>query len=150
METKVCKTCRDEKSISEFHISSRKNNIMHPDCKECSAKYAREYRQSRRDYVAEYKMNKGCELCGFKAIASCQLDLHHVDPSTETYKGSHKSYDAGWSLERIDKELAKCLVVCKNCHALENYNEGHWKNKYTDISMRQSSAQSELHLKLTV
>lgn len=137
METKVCKTCKVEKDISEYNVSSRKKNmILHHDCKECTAKYARDYRQSRRDYVSEYKLKRGCMLCGFIAKHTCQLDLHHVDPSTKTYKGDHKSYDAGWSLERIDAELEKCIVICKNCHALENYNEGHWRNKYTDISMR--------------
>lgn len=134
--TKVCSKCGAEKPISECHVSNGRTGALHSDCRECCAKFAREYRQGRRDYVAEYKLEKGCELCGFKAVNTCQLDLHHVDPSTKTYKGSHKSYDAGWSLERIDKELEKCIVVCKNCHALENYNEGHWRNKYTDISMR--------------
>ena len=136
METKVCKECKVEYPISNYHVSNKRSGVLHPTCKECSAKYAREYRQSRRDYVAEYKMKKGCEMCGFKAEHSCQLDLHHKDPSTKTYKGSHKSYDAGWSLERIDAELEKCLVVCKNCHALEGHREGHWRNKHTDISMR--------------
>lgn len=141
MELKVCKECGKELPLSEYHTSNGKTGVLHPTCKSCSAKYARDYRQSRRDYVAEYKLSKGCEICGFKAVASCQLDLHHINPEDKTYKGSHKSYDAGWSLERIDAEIAKCLVVCKNCHALETHNEGHWKNPTTDISMRQSSAQ---------
>jgi len=139
--TKVCKECGLEKDLGEYHVSSNKTGVLHPTCKACSAKYAREYRQSRRDFVAQYKLEKGCELWGFKAEHQCQLDLHHIDPSTKTYKGSHKSYDAGWSLERIVEEIKKCLVVCKNCHALENHKEGHWRNSHTDISMRQSSAQ---------
>ena len=146
MKKKVCKECGIEKPISEYHVSSKVSGVLHPSCKDCSAKYAREYRQSRRDYVAEYKMSKGCELCGFIAENSCQLDLHHINPDEKTYKGSHKSYDAGWSLERINLELAKCLVVCKNCHALETHKLGHWKNPTTDISMRQSSTQQELYL----
>lgn len=87
-------------------------------------------------------MAKGCELCGFQATHHCQLDLDHINPATKTYKGNHKAYDAGWSWKRIEEELAKCTVLCKNCHALRTYEEGHWKNEYTDISMRQSSAQS--------
>jgi len=141
MSTKVCKSCGVEKPIEEFNINTKKYKNRHSDCKDCTAKFAREYRQSRRDYVAEYKISKGCELCGFVAEHSCQLDLHHIDPSTKTYKGSHKSYDAGWSLERIDNELKKCIVVCKNCHALESHNSGHWRNEFTDISMRQSRPQ---------
>lgn len=141
METKVCKRCKEDKPTSEYHVSNKKTGVLQPYCKECSAANAREYRQKNRDYVAKYKMSKGCEICGFQPEHSCQLDLHHIDPSTKTYKGSHKSYDAGWSKKRIDAEIGKCLVVCKNCHALESQKLGHWKNPTTCIDMRQSSAQ---------
>ena len=137
----MCKRCTEEKPISEYHYSNREKQIFQPYCKICSAVNAREYRQKNRDYVAKYKMSKGCEICGFKAEHHCQFDLHHVDPKTKSYKGSHKSYDAGWSRDRIDNEISKCMVVCKNCHALESHNQGHWRNSVTDISMRQSSAQ---------
>lgn len=143
METKICKECGKELPLSMFHTSTKGKNgsILHPQCKDCTAKYSRDYRQSRRDYVAKIKLGRGCEICGFKAEFSCQLDLHHVNPEDKTYKGSSKSYDAGWSTERIDAEIAKCIVVCKNCHALETHNGGHWRNPTVDISMRQSSAQ---------
>lgn len=140
MKTKVCKECKKELPVSEFHNSS-KSGILNPRCKKCAAKRQREYRQSRRDYVSKYKLSVGCQICGFIPEHSCQLDLHHINPDDKTYKGCSKSYDAGWSKERIDNEISKCLVVCKNCHALESYKQGHWKNTATDISMRQSSAQ---------
>lgn len=108
----------------------------------CSRERARSFRQESRNKVAEYKLAKGCEVCGFKAVHTCQLDLDHREPENKTYKGSHKAYDAGWSWKRIEAELAKCTVTCKNCHALRTQLEGHWKNEYTDISMRQSSAQT--------
>lgn len=136
-----CKKCNQDKLESEFYNRGGSRKGRQNMCRECSARIAREYRQAQRDKVAQYKMAKGCELCSFKAVIPAQLDLDHVDPSTKTYKGSHKSYDAGWSWERIEAELAKCQVVCKNCHALRTHEEGHWKNPTTDIQMRQSSAQ---------
>jgi hypothetical protein len=136
METKVCKGCKESKPLSEYHVSNGKTGVLHVRCKQCAAKYAREYRQKNRDYVGRYKMSKGCEICGFQPEHSCQLDLHHINPEEKTYKGSHKSYDAGWSKERIDREIARCLVVCKNCHALESHKLGHWKNPTTCIDMR--------------
>lgn len=136
METKVCTRCKEDKPVSDYHCINKKTGYMNPKCKVCSAVEARGYRQANRDYVAAYKLSKGCEVCGFEVVHHCQLDLHHIDPSTKTYKGSHKSYDAGWSKVRIDAELKKCIVICKNCHALETQNEGHWKNPVTDINMR--------------
>lgn len=140
-----CRTCLEQKPEQDFFYRGGNRKGRQADCNACSRKRAREYRQEQRDKVASYKLSKGCEECDFKAQHSCQLDLDHVDPSTKTYKGSHKAYDAGWSWKRIENELAKCRVLCKNCHSLRTHNEGHWKNKHTDISMRQSSAQSESH-----
>lgn len=140
--TRECRTCLNEQPEENFFDRGGGRNGLQADCMECSRKRARDYRQIQRDKVGIYKMEKGCEVCGFKAKHPCQLDLDHIDPSTKTYKGSHKSYDAGWSWTRIEQELAKCVVTCKNCHSLRTYEEGHWENKHTSIRMRQSSAQS--------
>ena len=137
-----CRVCLEEKPEESFFYRGGGRTGLQADCMECSRKRARDYRQGIRDKVGKYKMDKGCEVCGFKAEHPCQLDLDHIDPSTKTYKGSHKSYDAGWSWERVEKELALCVVTCKNCHSLRTYLEGHWENEHTSIRMRQSSAQT--------
>lgn len=137
-----CRTCLETKPEDDFFYRGGKRKGLQADCKECSRKRAREYRQKTRDKVGAYKMNKGCQKCGFKAEHPCQLDLDHIDPAAKTYKGAHKSYDAGWSWERVERELALCKVLCKNCHSLRTYREGHWENEHTSIRMRQSSAQT--------
>jgi len=142
MNKRQCRTCLGHKNEEEFFYRGGSRKGLQADCKECSRARARNYRQEQRNRVSAYKLSKGCEVCGFQAEHSCQLDLDHTDPKTKTYRGSHKSYDAGWSWSRIEQELAKCVVTCKNCHALRTYEEGHWKNKHTDIHMRQSSAQT--------
>lgn len=136
MTLRKCRTCLEERPEHYFFDRGGKRTGLQADCMECSRKRARDYRQVQRDKVGAYKMAKGCEVCGFKAKHPCQLDLDHIDPSTKTYKGSHKSYDAGWSWTRIEQELAKCVVTCKNCHSLRTFEEGHWENKHTSIRMR--------------
>lgn len=138
----LCRTCNQDLPEGDFFYRGGGRTGAQADCKECSRKRARDYRQKQRDRVSKYKLEKGCEVCGFKAEHSCQLDLDHQEPKEKTYKGSHKAYDAGWSWKRIEQELAKCIVTCKNCHALRTYNHGHWENKHTSIRMRQSSAQT--------
>lgn len=133
---KQCRTCGEHLSIDNFEYRGGDRKGLQADCKECSRKRAREYRQHSRNVVGRWKLRKGCQVCGFKAEHPCQLDLDHIDPSTKTYKGSHKSFDAGWSMERIKAELAKCVVTCKNCHSLRTYKERHWENTYTTIRMR--------------
>jgi hypothetical protein len=136
MKQLSCRVCLEEKPEENFFYRGGGRMGLQTECKECSRKRARDYRQVNRDKVSIYKLDLGCEVCGFKAKNSCQLDLDHRDPSTKTYKGSHKSYDAGWSWIRIEQELAKCIVTCKNCHVLRTHEEGHWKNVHTSISMR--------------
>lgn len=133
---KLCSQCKEDKPITDFCYRGGGRKGLQPYCKECSRKLARDYKQSMRDYVGAYKMQKGCEVCGFKAQHPCQLDLDHIDPATKTYRGKHSAYDAGWSKERIDAELAKCTVTCKNCHSLRTYEERHWENEYTKVRMR--------------
>lgn len=137
-----CRTCNEDLPEEYFFYRGGGRNGLQADCIYCSRKRAREYRQSMRDKVSEYKMSIGCECCGFKPEHSCQLDLDHLKPKTKTYKGAHKAYDAGWSWNRIERELKLCQVLCKNCHALRTQKEGHWKSSVTQVRMRQSSAQS--------
>ena len=137
-----CRTCLEELPEDAFFYRGGGRKGQQADCMECSRKHARDFRQHTRNVVGRWKLWKGCQVCGFKAEHPCQLDLDHTDPSTKTYKGSHKAYDAGWSMDRVKSELSKCVVTCKNCHSLRTHLEGHWRNIHTDIHMRQSSAQS--------
>jgi hypothetical protein len=61
--------------------------------------------------LAELKAG-GCELCGYNR---CQraLTFHHLDPTTKRFHiaGNHtRKPDA------IRAEVAKCVLVCENCH----------------------------------
>lgn len=78
---------------------------------------------NRKQYIMEYKINKGCEICGYNKNAAA-LSFDHIDPSTKyrTKSGKvlhpsdlfkdHKEY----SMKVINDEIAKCRVLCANCH----------------------------------
>lgn len=77
----------------------------------------------RRDKIAKdvdnFKSEMGCKRCGEKHPAV--LDCHHRDPKIKYGKVSqlinHKSY------RRVFEEIAKCDVLCANCHRLEHWEE---------------------------
>ena len=131
-----CRLCNIEKHEDDFRLRGGDRSGLQADCTECTNRRAREYRQQTRDRVGLYKLGKGCECCGFQPVHSCQLDLDHLDPKTKTYAGKHSAYDAGWSWERVELELSRCQVLCKNCHALRTHEEQHWKNSATTVRMR--------------
>ena len=58
----------------------------------------------------EYKGGK-CRLCDYSKYAR-SLDLHHV--GKKAFGLSEKSYSLSWI--KIKEELARCILVCANCH----------------------------------
>ena len=69
--------------------------------------YDRKYVAARR---AAWFKDKICVKCG----TTENLENHHLDPSTKV-----ASCVWTWAIERRDAELAKCEVLCFDCHVLE-------------------------------
>ena len=60
-----------------------------------------------------FKATLSCEECG-ESHPDC-LDFHHKDPA-EKEMWLHQIGSRGWGRERILGEVAKCRVLCCNCH----------------------------------
>lgn len=66
------------------------------------------------DWLKEYKKSVVCEVCG-ENYAGC-LDFHHENPKVKI--GTVSDLVAkGYGKETILREIEKCMVLCKNCHA---------------------------------
>src|SRR2546425_4524317 len=50
------------------------------------------------------------------------LQFHHRDPKQKEFNVG-ESIRNGVSLEKLKSEIAKCDVLCANCHAIETQNE---------------------------
>lgn len=66
--------------------------------------YQREWCRKNR---AAFMAGKSCVKCG----ATESLEVDHIDPSTKIH---HAIWS--WSAERRAAELAKCQVLCTECH----------------------------------
>jgi 5-methylcytosine-specific restriction endonuclease McrA len=66
--------------------------------------YQRQWLAERR---AEWFNGKCCVLCS----STEGLELDHLDP---TKKISHRIWS--WSAQRREAELAKCRILCRQCH----------------------------------
>lgn len=68
--------------------------------------------------IAQYKRGKSCG-CGENHPAC--LDFHHVGDDKEiTVSNAVKD---GWSIERVMREIQKCILLCANCHRKLHYAE---------------------------
>lgn len=73
----------------------------------------------KRTYVEKKKLERGCKECGYDEF-SAPLSFHHRNPDEKTY-GVSELVHGGKSYEKIDNEIAKCDVVCANCHMVIEY-----------------------------
>lgn len=73
--------------------------------------YQRAWMAERR---AEFFKGKCCKVCG----KTDKLELDHVDPKQ---KVSHNIWS--WSDSRRNAELAKCQVLCFDCHKKKTIRE---------------------------
>lgn len=127
MKTQQCTKCNIVKPLIDYYKNSRRKNRHSSQCKSCAnistansrAKNPelytdkRElYRTQRREIFIKWKSSLGCCVCNEKE--SICLDLHHINSSQ---KEINLSKAIGGSWENIIKEVQKCRVVCKNCHA---------------------------------
>jgi len=69
--------------------------------------YKNRWAKARR---AEVMAGKSCVQCG----STERLEVDHIDPAQ---KESHRIWT--WSRERRDAELAKCQILCHECHKIK-------------------------------
>jgi transcription elongation factor Elf1 len=62
--------------------------------------------------MLEFRKN-GCLLCQEKA--SCCLVAHHINPEQKEFN-LRDARLGSLALERVAKELSKCVCLCENCH----------------------------------
>lgn len=68
----------------------------------------------KRIALGVYKVEKGCVDCGYNEDARA-LEFDHLPGSDKTRTVASLLY-ASWN--RVWEEIAKCEVVCANCHAI--------------------------------
>jgi hypothetical protein len=77
-------------------------------------------KRRNRIFVQEYKRSHPCIRCG--ESTPCCLDFHHVDPSKKIDVLTQMA-NRGFGIKRILEEIAKCVILCANCHRKEHSGE---------------------------
>lgn len=125
---KTCSTCGVEKPLDDFHKSAHHASGRQPACKACrcahqKARYeankpahratiaARQ--QSLSDFIDTFKLAP-CLDCG-ESYPPYVMDFDHRPGEVKLFAIS-KMRNQGQSKEKIVAEIAKCDLVCSNCH----------------------------------
>lgn len=93
-------------------------------------KIAKVYERKERlwEFYNKLKSTLECSQGGEKHPAT--LQFHHRDPQKKEFVLS-AAVREGYSVERIKREIAKCTVLCANCHAKLHYE---WAKKQKTLS----------------
>lgn len=130
MDTKICTKCEEGKALTDFALSSRSKDGRQQHCRTCNNKAGRKnylenkdryYRNAKkrdkemRERIRELK-SVPCADCGQKFDAVC-MDFDHLPDFEKSHNISYMiRHRMAW--EKIEAEIAKCEVVCSNCHRL--------------------------------
>lgn len=137
MEEKLCNGCQKSKPLTDDNFG-RRGNGWQARCKMCQGEYHKQHyidnmdaykdRAKQRNkeitdrvrqYIQEQK-DKPCQDCGVK-YPYYVMDFDHRP-------GSGKSFNIAQmarikpTLEKVQQEIAKCDIVCSNCHRIRTHN----------------------------
>lgn len=120
----ICMATKEwkEKNIDKLREYRRRwydNNADH-----AKAEVVRRKIEMRR-WLIELKSTLKCNKCGEKRIGC--LQFHHTDPSKKEINIA-AMIGNGWSKKRMIEEIAKCEVLCANCHM-----DLHWNERNADL-----------------
>jgi hypothetical protein len=121
--TKTCRTCAQTKSVSEFYKNKNTSDGYLNWCKPCTiARYktgVTERRNKLLAYIQAIKLERGCTDCGYNDHPSA-LEFDHLPGFVKEHRIATMS--GGPTKAKIDAEIAKCEVVCANCHRIRTAN----------------------------
>lgn len=71
------------------------------------------YKRQTAALATAIKRESGCRLCGEREVVC--LDFHHRDADEKDFTIGTASA-RGYARAKILEEIAKCVVICSNCH----------------------------------
>ena len=140
---KRCPRCGETKTYSEFHRSRRRRDGVQSICRSCRAfidheRYERRcggtrarrrlWERGRRDWLLTLKTGRPCADCA-RLFPPQVLQWDHLP-------GHPKLGDIStlnWlSRQQVLEEVAKCELVCANCHAIRTFERAGWALSWTE------------------
>jgi hypothetical protein len=131
--TKTCLSCEIEFKTRRSNKKFCSKQCQQKESRRRNKKYIREYHKQRagkykskkvsvlREHIREQKKKCECTDCGRKNWVIMEFD-HLRD---KLYNISDMAR-AGFTIEEIDAEIAKCEPVCCNCHRIRTAKRNGW------------------------
>ena len=142
MSRKTCTKCHLEKSSADFNFRNKEKEIRHSYCRECGKNYTRSHYKRRKSlYIKRNKKTqaekreivlqaktKPCHDCGIQ-YPYYVMDFDHRIAAEKKFS-LHRFFS--YTKKQILEEIAKCDVVCANCHRERTYQRLQKKRNMSD------------------
>jgi len=129
---KRCNHCTKYKPRNDFYRRierSKRGSGLQAHCKVCQAetmvkthKRWKDNRERMQDWIEDKYSGIPCMDCNivFKWVA---MDFDHRPEEIKSFCiGNHGSYKASpKAIAKVEKEIAKCDLVCSNCHRIRTW-----------------------------
>lgn len=86
--------------------------------------------RKRRKVLFVERFGGKCEICGYNKCVN-SLVFHHLDPILKEETPQKIIYNG--TVEKAEKELKKCILVCANCHGEIHSKEYNFDYRFKDI-----------------
>jgi len=134
---KRCPRCRQTKPHSEFHRHRSRRDGLQSVCKSCRKvldheQYQRQrgirtpsrtWERGRAAWLLSLKAGRPCTDCR-RTYAPQVMQWDHLPGSLKL--GNISTVLRGRSRQEILDEIAKCELVCTNCHAIRTFERAGW------------------------
>jgi hypothetical protein len=119
MAKRICRYCGVPKPLIEFEIANviKGKEYRRWKCDTCYVARKAERRREIRQWLNDLKGTMKCERCPVTDFRC--LDFHHHSDDKEFNIGNAVRF--GMARETILTEIAKCEVICSNCHRIETW-----------------------------
>lgn len=136
MATKRCGGCGRRKPLSAFYVKHPTRGTRQSYCITCFAERHKRYYQNNKRYYIEKKKRlratliadvnamkcRPCADCG-QVFPHYVMDFDHRDPTTKIECVARLV--AAGQRSQCFREIAKCDLVCANCHRIRTWNATH-------------------------
>jgi hypothetical protein len=119
---KICRYCGNSYPESDFGVAKTTENKVYrrQKCRYCYRKTKNVLKAKRREVIETTKEQQGCMRCGIRDPRV--LEFHHLDTTKKEFSIADYYYSQ-YGIDRLEQEIAKCAVVCANCHRILHAEE---------------------------
>jgi hypothetical protein len=122
---KVCRYCLVEQDESFFEVCKVIGERVYRrhKCRDCKRATQHRRRLRLRDWLDTLKQTLQCADCGFNDYRA--IEFHHPDSQEKDFAIGEMIKD-NRSIAAVEREIAKCVALCANCHRIEHFDEQEW------------------------